>query len=237
MSRINKTIISVAILASLVSTHSFGQVKTEPQLGTISFVTSSRVYVKFTDTQSILVGDTLYLITEDGPKAGLIVDQKSSLSVVGKPLDGVTFSKGDILQFNGRILIKEEDVVAKPKKVFSRKNDQLDGSISIANYSNISSATDFNTRSVARVRLSADEIKGSNFSFDSYLLYRQNLESSESGVFQSPGLFNVYGLSIKYEKEDNYSISIGRKINRRVASLGMMDGVHAEKQFGKSGRR
>lgn len=226
-----KHIIIIVCLNMLVLSGAFGQKKTEPQLGTVSFVTSSRVYVKFDDTQSIEVGDTLYLVSEAGPKAGLIVDQKSSLSIVGKPLEQ-KLNKGDILQFNGRAL--EQQVMAEDlKKPIIQKKDNIKGSFSVANYANISSATDFNTRSVARLRLSADEIKGSNFSFDSYILYRQNLESSESGVYKSPGLFNAYGLSIKYEKEDNYAFSLGRKINRRVASLGMMDGLHAEKQIGK----
>ena len=117
-------------------------------------------------------------------------------------------------------------------KILEKKEDKVRGSISFASYVNASSATDFNARNVARFRLSASEIKDSRFSFDSYLIYRQNLESSETGIYQNPGLFNVYGLSLTYEKEDSYRLSLGRKINRRVASLGLMDGLHAEKRIG-----
>ena len=227
-----KSILLLFLLNLVVLSGALGQKKTEPQLGTVSFVTSSRIYLKFDGTEAIEPGDTLYVITSNQLIPTLIVDQKSSLSVVGKPIGDHKLSKGDVLQFNGKV-IKTEISEENLKKPIVKKKDKIDGRISIANYANISSATDFNTRSVARLRLSADEINDSNFSFDTYLIYRQNLESSESGIFQSPGLFNVYGFSVKYEKADNYSISLGRKINRRVASLGMMDGIHAEKQFGK----
>lgn len=228
---IGRILISVITLL-IMERAAIAQSNGSPELGTVSFVTTTRVYVKFEETRSILKGDTLYLIDNEQLVPALIVDQKSSLSCVGKPIGQNKLNKGDVLQFNGRVL-REEKTEQPLKKALVKKKDNIEGSVSIANYSNISSATDFNARNVARLRLTAKELLGTGLSFDTYFIYRRNLESSETGIVQSPGLFNVYGLSLQYSKEGDYSVSIGRKINRRVASLGMMDGLHVEKQAGK----
>lgn len=201
------------------------------QTGTVSFVTSTRVYIKFDNTQAILPGDTLYSILENKLIPAAVVGQKSSLSVVATSLEGQKLSKGDALQFNGRNL-KPQDSTVPDKKILVRKKDPVRGSISVGSNVQASSATDFNARNLARVRLKMDEINDSRFSVSTHFIYRQNLEASEDTIYQSPGLFNVYNLFLKYEKEQDYSLGIGRKINRRVASLGMIDGIHLEKQLG-----
>ncbi|MFY0598867.1 MAG: hypothetical protein JXR03_04290 [Cyclobacteriaceae bacterium] len=223
--------IVLILIMLLVSPHfTSAQIEAKAQLGTVSYVTSSRIYIKFDDTRFIIPGDTLYRIENDLLKPALVVEQKSSLSCVGRLIGTQKLKKGDQLQFNGRTL--EEESPKVKKKPLVKKEDKIKGSVSVASYINASTATDFNARNMARVRLSANEINDSRFSFDTYLIYRQNIENSETGVYKSPGLFNVYGLSLQYKKDSSYSISVGRKVNRRVASLGMMDGLHAEKQLG-----
>lgn len=200
--------------------------------GKVSFVTSTRIYVKFDNTQAILPGDTLYSVIEDRLVPSIVVGQKSSLSVVGKLISDRKLTKGETVQFNGRsINVESEGVPAK--KVLERKRDPIRGSVSVGSYVQASSAEDFNARNIARVRFNMDEINDSKFSVSTYFIYRQNLEASEDTIYQSPGLFNVYNLFLKYKKEDDYSIGLGRKINRRVASLGIIDGIHLEKQLGK----
>ncbi len=202
------------------------------QSGTVSFVTSTRIYAKFDNTQAIVTGDTLYSILDNKLVPAAVVGQKSSLSVVATPLAGQKLSKGDVLQFNGRNL-KSQDASFPDKKILVRKKDPVRGSVSVGSNVQASSATDFNARNLARVRLKMDQINDSRFSVSTHFIYRQNLEASEDTIYQSPGLFNVYNLFLKYEKEQDYSVGIGRKINRRVASLGMIDGLHVEKQLGK----
>ncbi len=205
--------------------------KASPQTGQVSFVTSSRAYVKFDNTETILPGDTLSFWQNETLVPAMVVEQKSSISIVGKPLAGVKLSKGDPIHFHGR---SKKTTVAEAieKKTPVRTKDNVKGLVSVATYLSGSSAEDFNARNMARVRFSVKEINDSRFSVSTYMIYRQNLEASEDTIYRSPGLFNVYNLFLNYEKEGDYNIGIGRKINRRVASLGMVDGLHAEKQLG-----
>ncbi len=205
--------------------------KAQPQTGRVSYVTSSSIYVKFDNTEAILVGDTLSLWQAEDLVPALVVQQKSSISIVGKPIGDLKLVKGNEIYFSGREL-KKRDASKTVKKPIARKKDNVKGLVSVASYLTGSSATDFNARNMARIRFSANNIHDSRFSVSTYMIYRQNLEASEDSIYQSPGLFNVYNLFLKYEKVGDYSIGLGRKINRRVASLGMVDGLHAEKQLG-----
>ncbi|MDW3192919.1 MAG: hypothetical protein R8G66_11160 [Cytophagales bacterium] len=220
----------LVLLAILLPTLSFSQ-SGKTQTGMVSYVTSTRVYVKFDNTQTIQKGDTLYSFQDNKLVPAAVVGQKSSLSIVATSIAEQKLSKGDLLQFNGKNL-KTKDTNVPEKKILVRKKDPIRGSISAGSNVQASSATDFDARNLARVRLRMNEINDSRFSLSTHLIYRQNLEASEDTIYQSPGLFNVYNLFLKYEKEDDYSIGVGRKINRRVASLGMIDGVHLEKQLG-----
>lgn len=202
------------------------------QSGNVSFVTSTRVYLKFDNTQAIHSGDTLFSIIDNQLVPAAVVGQKSSLSVVATPLEGHKLSKGDVLQFNGRN-INAQDSNVPTKKRLAKQKDPIRGSVALGSYVQASSAEDFHARNMARVRFSMDGINDSRFSVSTYFIYRRNLEASEDTIYQSPGLFNVYNLFLKYEKEGDYSIGVGRKVNRRVASLGMIDGIHLEKQIGK----
>ena len=218
------------LLLLFLPTLSFAQ-SGKAQTGTVSFVTSTRVYARFDHTQAMMTGDTLFHIMDHKLVPAAVIGQKSSLSVVATPLEGTKLSKGDLLQFNGRKL-NAQDPTVPDKKVPARKKELLEGSVSVGSNIQASSATDFNARNLARVRLRMNEINDSRFSLSTHFIYRQNLEASEDTIYQSPGLFNVYNLFLKYEKEDDYSVGMGRKINRRVASLGMIDGIHLEKQLG-----
>ncbi len=210
---------------------SLAQQKAKPQSGKVSYTTSSRVYIRFEDTSSILAGDTLFINKDSTQVPAIVVEQKSSLSCVGKPIARISLSKGDLVQFQGRIITMEKsnEIVSKPLK---KENEKIRGSVSIATYTSASSAEDFSSRNMARVKFRADQIEESNFSFDSYLIYRQNLEASETGLYQGPGLFNIYKFAIRHEKANSHRISLGREVNRRVASLGMVDGINLEKTIG-----
>jgi len=42
----------------------------------------------------------------------------------------------------------------------------------------------------------------------------------------------VYSLAVKYDLDKKSSITVGRKINQRISSMGAIDGIQAEKGFG-----
>ena len=43
----------------------------------------------------------------------------------------------------------------------------------------------------------------------------------------------MYELNLKYKHGDDFNLTLGRNINRYVSSVGMIDGIQAEKSFGK----
>ena len=64
------------------------------------------------------------------------------------------------------------------------------------------------------------------------MYYRRNLE--EGIPFQeSEGRFNVYNLALQYELEDHLKVVLGRKTNRKVSSIGAIDGLQLEKSLGE----
>jgi hypothetical protein len=213
--------------------HVQAQSKVALQQGEVSFVTSTSVYVRFADTQEINENDTLFLYNRGNMLPVLLVAQKSSLSCVSRPIGGQSFSKGDLVWHRALPVNK-----ASEKSVLSLaetpREDPIDGLVSFTSYINASTAAGTNVRNLIRLRLSANEISNTRFSFNTYLIYRQNMPTkTEGSQAASSGLFNVYNASLSYKKDSSYSFSVGRFFNRRVASLGMMDGVYFEKQVGK----
>ena len=59
-----------------------GQTLGEAQEGTVSFVTSQNVYVKFQSTKDISAGDTLFIMKDTNKIPALIVKDLSSISCV-----------------------------------------------------------------------------------------------------------------------------------------------------------
>jgi hypothetical protein len=203
------------------------------QQGEVSFVTSTSVYVRFEDTSSIEQDDTLYVQVADRLVPALVLVQKSSLSCVARSIIDRSYAKGDLVVHRPASIQK---TVGKTEVLIPKiaKRDPVDGSISFTSYINSSSAAGTNIRNMVRLRLSADEINNSRFSFNTYMIYRQNtINQTESSRAIDNGLFNVYSASLSYRKDSSYVLSIGRQFSRRVASLGMIDGLLAEKQFGK----
>ncbi|HDO26676.1 MAG TPA: hypothetical protein ENH02_01035 [Bacteroidetes bacterium] len=67
--------------------------------GRISYVTPQHVYVKFSSTKHISVGDTLSLNQNGEMTPVLVVTGLSSISCVGSPLSSVSLKPGDTLVF------------------------------------------------------------------------------------------------------------------------------------------
>ena len=70
----------------LFSISLLGQNEASYEKGTVSYVSSQNVYVKFESTESIAVGDTLYFSQSGQMKPALVVSNKSSISCVCNPL-------------------------------------------------------------------------------------------------------------------------------------------------------
>jgi hypothetical protein len=235
--------ISLAIYVSV----GFSQSKTELLEGKISYVTSNNVYVKFENTENIKIGDTLGKADNDGLKPCLKVINKSSISCVCTVINNCEVKTGDQLFYQNIVpiqskILKEEipvavdrvqDSVKKPEvyiKPFYRED--IRGRISLATYSNLSSVYDERHSLMYRFSLNASHIGNSKVSLDIYMNYRQNYIMQEGSSPLNTNFFNVYNLAVKYDVDTSFSITVGRKINNNVSSIGAIDGLQVEKSFG-----
>lgn len=228
--------------------------------GAVSYVSSRNVYVKFATTQHIAIGDTLFIEKNGQRLAALVVTNKSSVSCVCSPINSEKFSLSDpVLSFGIKETPKKNDepesqkrepddvaIVKVPEdddathsqkdatpaaKPIPRRN-KMRAQLSAASYSTFSDYQDNTTLRYAFV-LKGDRIKGSNYSTDNYIVYRHTPNSRDSLRNTLGFALKIYALSGKFNFSENTSITLGRKINPRISSIGAVDGLQFEQGFGK----
>jgi len=213
--------------------------------GQVSYLTSDNVYLKFTNTDLIQKGDTVYVESEGFLKPCLIIFQKSSVSVISKSL-GCKLNVGDpVFMFSKKAIeetkketVKEEEVVIADKQDLPQKSavkkkdtDVVRGSVSINNYSTISES-DFYSRSVGRLSLSTKPLDGNKLSFRTLARFRQN--RIRAGENQSFGKLYLYEFAADYQLTKSVKVTGGRFINPKMLSVGAIDGLKFQYE-GKSG--
>lgn len=239
----------VALLLTATISVSYAQ---EQLKGTVSFTTSQNIYVRFENAQDIKIGDTLRL--QQGPEVVpcLVVISKSSTSCVTKPTGDCRPEKGSaIVAVVQKRKTKIQDRISKEKtteedgdkgdaktKVNSESTENADeeskpdinGRLSMANYTTRDNVGTKN-RAMGRLAFNIDDL-APGLSLESYMNFT-NLSNTrtESGDFRA-NQFNIFNLALGYKKDSNYSVYVGRRINNNLASMGAVDGVQAEKEFG-----
>ena len=212
--------------------------------GTVSFVTSNNVYVKFDSTVDIEIGKVLLFNGQDCLK----VTDKSSTSVVCSVMNNCTVSNGDIVTYLIEVPVEttqpttitepvEEELPPETNiQVETRQKDPLykeniRGRVSLSSYNTFSDVRD--DRSIFRTRFSLDanHIGDSKVSVQSYLVYR-NFSTTDDDYDGRTSIFNVYNLNVRYDATPDLSITAGRKINPKASSIGAVDGLQVEKYFG-----
>jgi len=238
-------ILIMMITGSLI----YGQ-ETDPTLkGEVTFITSKNVYVKFNNTSMINKGDVLKTI--DGTPC-LKVTNKSSSSVVGTRLNDCLIEKNMTLVFVSKpintIPILEDETLVEDIGInfndsiqaISNKNqkpyynEDIKARLSASTYSTISEVRDDRHRMMTRFSMNANHINFSRFSVETYLNYRYNLNSVDNNNLNNNNYLRVFNLALKYDVDSTLSITAGRKINYKISSLGAIDGLQAEKFFGKT---
>ena len=222
----------------------------ESVTGTVSFITSENVYVRFENTEGITVGDSLVRQQNGTTIPCLVVVSKSSTSCVTKPIGGCKPAKGD--KMTARVAVRKSRPKRTPDKdketekekseevVQSTKSEEeteekkakpeINGRLSLANYTTRDDVGTKN-RAMGRLAFNVDDI-GPGFSFESYMNYTHLTNTRQESPDVSTSRFNVFNLALGYEKDSNYSVYVGRRINNHLASMGAVDGLQAEKQFG-----
>lgn len=215
--------------------------------GTVSYVTSQSVYVKFESTEGISAGDTLFALKDKKLNPVLIVKELSSISCVCVPLTSAKLSVNDKIQASPKsskqpetptpvILPVVEPEVVKTDTVTSQvtptsPKESISGRISVSSYSNFSSVSDLSQRMRYTFSMNASNISNSKVSAETYISFVHKLkEWSEVKEDIFNGL-KIYSLSVNYAINKNNNLWFGRKMNPRLSNVGAIDGLQYETKF------
>ncbi|TAL66437.1 MAG: hypothetical protein EPN88_08445 [Bacteroidetes bacterium] len=225
-----------------------GQAPADYLTGKVSFVSTQNIYVKFASTAGISAGDTLYISSNDKLVPVLRVNNLSSASCVCTTISGVNLSVAD--EVTARIkksakkpvekiienVLKETKsteipVVSDKKKLNPDELKQkIRGSLSAYSYSDFSNTSaKGSTRLRYNFTIDARNISNSKFSVENYMSFNHKLGDwgkVKSNIFNA---LKIYSLSVRYDLNKTTKISLGRRINPRMSSIGAMDGLQLEK--------
>lgn len=238
-------------LVFLLPVSMMGQSKFLLRKGKISFVSSKNVYVKFSSTEDISVGDTLFVIQNEDLVPAMKVDNKSSSSTVCSPLMQQKFEVGKevIAQIPVKEKKKEEIVEQTPEEptpiIDPTQTDPEDntlaedvlfkekvkGRFSVASYNSTSSYRTLNRMRYAFMYRGYN-LNNSRLSVETYMTFRHTLGEWADVQENFFSAFKVYGLSFKYDFDKSTNLTFGRKINPRFSSIGAIDGLQFEKGLG-----
>jgi hypothetical protein len=224
----------------------------EPEDGSVSYITSQNIYVKFKSTENIAVGDTLYLRQGENIVPALIVNNLSSISCVCTPISSLPIAISDKIVIKlkqkpepvAENEIPAEPIVIKPREetpivapvdstVLKKPEQDISGRLSLSSYSNFSNTPGGNSQRMRYTfSIKAFNIAGTRLSGESYISFvHKDGEWSEIQDDIFNGL-KIYSLALKYEFNKNYTVWLGRKINPRISNMGALDGVQFEMKFG-----
>jgi len=228
-----------------------GQAVIENLSGQVSFVSSRNVYVKFKSTSGINPGDTLLMESTTGVTPVLIVNDLSSSSCICTSLSDKIFNVADpVIARIKREETKSPEIISEipvpspavrittsdsvkfqPDQKISRQ--QIKGSISVNSYSDLSNTVSGNTQRF-RYTLSMDarNIGNSKFSFESYISFKHKAGEWEEVKNDLFNALKIYSMAVRYDLNKTTQISLGRRINPRISSVGSVDGLQVEKSFG-----
>ncbi len=224
--------------------------------GKVSFVTSNSIYVRFSNTQNISVGDTLSVATGGEYKSCLVVVQKSSSSCVCNNIADCELLKGSAVFHRKRIVIEDivdtnpNDDEVETVQVFDTDSIQLQindamsdqevesieniyARISASSYSSLDPEYGNRHRMMWRFAFNANRINNSKLSIDSYINYRRSFDEVSNTTSSQNSVFRIYNAAIKYQLDSSTVITAGRKINRRMSSVGAIDGIQLDKSLGR----
>ncbi len=218
-------------------------------LGKVSYITAQNIYVRFDGANNVQQGDTLFINLDGQNVPLLIVESKSSLSAMGKPLSSVEISVGEEV-FGESHLVEDVAVTPEVKPVVTgdiekeeksgevrpRKNEQepdtfhevVKGRLSAASYSTFSGAASNTTRLRYTLSLQALNVSNSRFSVDSYITFTHKTDDWASVQDNLFNALKIYSLAVRYQPGKLSSVWVGRKINPNLSSIGAIDGVQYE---------
>ncbi len=232
----------------------FGQSEIDYMEGEISYKSSQTIYVKFSSTQDIAIGDTLFLEDNGALIPLLVVKNKSSISCIGTAMTDRAVEIGTKLRTASKkieeeipeapvntpvVVIPEEQPISEEEgsEIENQDNTKkptasLNGRITAAAYFNFSDNPLGNKQRMRyTLNLNANRINNSRFSLETYMSFRNTINEWAEVKQDFHRAFKVYNLALQYETDNGIRVWAGRKINYSISNIGAIDGVQAEKKW------
>jgi len=127
----------------------------------------------------------------------------------------------------------EKETNYYPKQEGDNEFKQLiKGRVSIASYNNMSDSRNLN-RMRYTFSLRGNNLGNSRLSLDSYITFRHTINEWEEVKDNLSSALRVYSLALRYDFNKSTNLTLGRKINPKISSMGAVDGIQFEKGMGK----
>jgi hypothetical protein len=236
----------ILTMVSLFTQYVKGQ-ENSPIEGSITYQTKNEVYVRFNSTEGMKIGDTLNVWYEQQWKKALIIESLSSQScktnnflslklVIGGKISPPTKQvervkkKKDDYALVPYLSSTPKEQGNKPKE--NPNKQQIDSRISVST----NGSRDQNARDFDRLRTTASlditHLQDSRINLETYVTFNHKTGTPiNDSTFRND--FKVYSLALTYAHENGLSISVGRKLNNRLANMGAIDGLQIEKTLRK----
>ncbi|MFA5970890.1 MAG: hypothetical protein WC780_00965 [Lentimicrobiaceae bacterium] len=240
--RITMKYLLSAFLMFLLTFSLKGQTPGESKEGTISFMTTQNIYVKFQSTSTISAGDTLFIVQDAKWIPSLIVKDLSSISCVCTLIITKQLSVGDKVSSRPKAIQpkKSTEVATIPnvqkvmtivdtenvkKELPKELKQDINGRFSVSAYSNFSSQSAFSQRLRYTFSLNARNIANTKLSGETYISFSHKINQWSEVKNNIYNGLKIYSLSLNYAFNKNNSISVGRRVNPMLASVGAVDGI------------
>ncbi len=221
--------------------------------GTITYMSSQNIYVKFESTDGIAQGDTLFQKVDNKLIPAMKVKFISSRSVAGETISGPELKVNDILiavieKVIPDAVYKEKqspevNVSSQPEGEYKaevppqnlplKQKSSLKGRFSVQSYSNISNSHYFpdNQRWRYTFSLDAKNIAETNLSFSNYMSFAYRADQWSEMPNNFGRSLRIYDLALNYKFDETTSLWVGRHINYKITNLSSIDGIQFEKGF------
>jgi hypothetical protein len=116
----------------------------------------------------------------------------------------------------------------KQKEAFK---EHISGRVSITSYNTLSESHP-NHRMRYTFSMRGDHLGNTRLSMNSYITFRHTLDEWEEVKHDFNNALKVYSLALKYDFSNTSSLTLGRKINPKISSMGAIDGIQFEHKIG-----
>jgi hypothetical protein len=218
--------------------------------GTVSYISSQNIYVKFKSTEGIEAGDTLFIKEKNNYLPAIKVDYTSStscagVSIINKKLELnsliYAFIPGEGSDTEPESEITETAVIV-PAIIPAVTGDEIEtktslepvptlsGKVSVQSYSNFTNnQTSYDyQRWRYTFQLNAGHIANSGFSYSQYISFAYRADDWNTISSDLMQALRVYDLAVKYNFSERTFIWLGRHLNNKISNISSIDGLQFE---------